>query len=104
MHPKNSTTASYGQQMLTVEHSFHCDDGAKNIFFKTVTGPQVAAALNEASCLLSAANSLLSKLMDDGLDGNDAFGIRFLVAAGKALVDSSACAAESFDSGMGGQA
>jgi hypothetical protein len=73
--------------LLTNSSEFHFV-GARP-FFTVSAGIPVADALHEASCFLAAGDAILTKTMDGGLGVDEAFGIRFLMAAAKALVDSS---------------
>ncbi len=73
--------------MLTNFSEFH-NVGTRS-FFSVSAGIPVADALHEASCLLAAADAMLTKSMDSGLCVDEVFGIRLLMAAAKALVDSS---------------
>lgn len=95
MQPKNSTESSVKQAPLVTEgQAFHTTGSSTQSFFAVAAGIPVADALKEASCFLAASSSLLTKLIDDGLDTSDAFAIQFLVEAGKALLDSTATSIE----------
>lgn len=72
--------------LFTSSSEFHAS-GAQ-LFFTVSAGTPVADALNEASCLLAAGDAILTVALDGGLGVDEAFGIRFLMAAAKALVDS----------------
>jgi hypothetical protein len=73
--------------LLTNSSEFHAA-GAQS-FFTVSAGIPVADALHEASCFLAAGNAILTKTMDGGLGVDEVFGIKLLMAAAKALVDSS---------------
>lgn len=73
--------------LFTNSSEFHT--AGKRTFFTVSAGTPVADALNEASCLLAAGDAILKVAIDGGLGVDEAFGIRFLMAAAKALVDSS---------------
>lgn len=72
---------------FTNSSEFHA--AGTRTFFTVSAGTPVADALNEASCLLAAGDAILKVAMDGGLGVDEAFGLRFLMAAAKALVDSS---------------
>ena len=102
MHPKNSTATKNTQQPpLTAVHPYHTYPGTHAGYFAVTPNVAVIDALNEASNLFGAAIGLLSRLMDGGLDGNDAPAVRFLVEPGKALIDS---AMDAVEFGQGGEA
>jgi hypothetical protein len=73
--------------LLTNSTEFHLV-GAQP-FFSVSAGIPVTDALHEASCFLAAGDAMLTKSMDSGLGVDEVFGIRLLMAAAKALVDSS---------------
>lgn len=58
-------------------------------FFAVTTGVLVSDALNEASTLLGAVESVAGKLQDGDLGANDIYLIRFVIGAAKALIDAS---------------
>lgn len=72
---------------LTNSSEFHT--AGTRSFFSVSAGIPVADALHEASCFLAAGDAMLTKSMDSGLGVDEVFGIRLLMAAAKALVDSS---------------
>jgi hypothetical protein len=73
--------------LLTNSSEFHTVGNRP--FFSVSAGIPVADALHEASCFLAAGDAMLTKSMDSGLGVDEVFGIRLLMAAAKALVDSS---------------
>ncbi|PCR93249.1 hypothetical protein CP336_27425 [Pseudomonas fluorescens] len=73
--------------LLTNASEFHTV-GTRS-FFSVSAGVPVVDALHEASCFLAAGDAMLTKAIDSGLGVDEVFGIRFLMAAAKALVDSS---------------
>lgn len=83
----NTHTRLNAAPLLTNSSEFH--PAGTRSFFTVSAGIPVADALNEASCLLAAGDAILKETMDGGLGVDEAFGIRFLMAAAKALVDSS---------------
>lgn len=58
-------------------------------FFAVTTGVLVSDALNEASTLLGAVDSVASKLQDGHLDANDIYLIRFVIGAAQSLINAS---------------
>lgn len=92
---KNTITASTLQGPLVTQSADFLKtsvDGER--FFVVTAGVLVSDALNEASTLLGAVDSVASKLQDGDLDANDVYLIRFVVSAAKALIDASTSPAE----------
>ncbi|OPA84303.1 hypothetical protein BFW86_24480 [Pseudomonas fluorescens] len=88
MHPKNSTTLLAKQApLLTRVQEFHEAYSAGECFFSVSSGIPVGDALNEASAILGAAESVSSKLQDDGLDANGVYCIRLMIKAAQALIN-----------------
>lgn len=83
----NQNTELKVAPLLTGSSEFHAS--GTRLFFTVSAGTPVADALNEASCLLAAGDAILNVAMDGGIGVDEAFGIRFLMAAAKALIDSS---------------
>lgn len=83
----NTHTELEATPLRTSSSEFHA--AGTRSFFTVSAGIPVADALHEASCFLAAGDAILTKAMDGGLGVDEAFGIRFLMAAAKALVDSS---------------
>jgi hypothetical protein len=83
----NTHTELVVTPLLTNSTEFHA--AGTRSFFTVSAGIPVADALHEASCFLAAGDAILTRTMDGGLGVDEVFGIRFLMAAAKALVDSS---------------
>lgn len=83
----NTHTELEVTSLLTNSSEFHT--AGTRSFFSVSAGIPVADALHEASCFLAAGDAMLTKTMDSGLGVDEVFGIRLLMAAAKALVDSS---------------
>ncbi|MHC8348677.1 DUF3077 domain-containing protein [Pseudomonas sp. RT4P38] len=106
MHPKNSITPLKLQEvLLTTRSSFHTFDSTdKSIGLLEVRpGMPVSEALSSSSNLLVAATSILDRLLEDGMDANEIYGIRFLIDSAKAFVDSGTLGVE-FGNLQGGEA
>jgi len=104
MHPKNSTTPEKAQEiLLTSRSSFHTFDSSdKSLGLLEVRpGMPVSEALSSSSNLLIAATSILDRLLEGGMDGNEIYGVRFLVDSAKAFVDSGTRSIE-FGNSQGG--
>lgn len=94
-HPKNSITGNLVQvELLTSRSDFYF----KNIeasgirtqpLLSVQAGQDCEEALNTASMLLGSVDEIMTAFTDEGLETNSIFGLRFLVEASKALIDSS---------------
>lgn len=58
-------------------------------FFTVTAGVLVSDALNEASTILGAVESVAGKLQDGDLDANDIYLIRLMVGAAQSLINAS---------------
>jgi len=106
MHQKNSTTPRKAQEILLTSrapfHSFDSTDKSIGLI-EVRPGMPVSEALSSSSNLLVAATSILGRFLEEGMDANEIYGIRFLVDSAKALVDSGVLSVE-FGNRQGGEA
>ncbi|UEH06694.1 DUF3077 domain-containing protein [Pseudomonas sp. HN8-3] len=90
LQAKNTITAATLQgQLVTQSADFLETSTGGERFFAVTTGVLLSDALNEASTLLGAVDSVASKLQDGHLDANEIYLIRFVIGAAKALIDAS---------------
>ena len=106
MQPKNSTALPGAQEILLTSrapfHSFDSTDKSLGLL-QVCSGMPVSEALSSSSNLLAAATSFLDRFLEEGMDANEIYGIRFLVDAAKALVDAGVLSVE-FGNRQGGEA
>ncbi|WP_411390718.1 DUF3077 domain-containing protein [Pseudomonas sp. MPB23] len=94
MHPKNSTTQSVVQEALLTTHSdfYHQDVSAEGNHSRPMLavqpGQDCEDALNSASMLLGSVEEIMTALIDEGLETNAIYGLRFLIESSRALMDS----------------
>jgi hypothetical protein len=106
MHPKNSTALLKAQEILLTSrapfHSFDSTDESLGLI-EVRPGMPISEAFSSSSNLLAAATSFLDRFLEEGMDANEIYGIRFLVDSAKALVDSGVLSVE-FGNRQGGEA
>lgn len=92
MQAKNSNKQSVAQEALLTDgtpfHEFSHRD-CESSLFEVRRGMPAKEALNHSSMLMGSALEIMEHLTDDGMTTNQVYGIRFLLEASAALVNSS---------------
>lgn len=87
---KNTITPETLQYpLITQTADFLRTSAQREFFFSVTSGVLVCDALNEASTILGAVESVAGKLQDGDLDANDIYLIRLMVGAAQSLINAS---------------
>ncbi|AKS06958.1 hypothetical protein [Pseudomonas trivialis] len=96
-HPKNTNNPPPAQAvLLTDAFSFHqmSAGDAESSLLQVRQGKEVRDALELSSMLAHSAVVIMERLSETGMKADEIYGVRFLVQASVALIDSSVHAVE----------